>query len=168
MTKDEILNTLSSKKSFIEKEFERSLKVKLNEMITDCYNNYVDEFKRQGYDVKAGNIDLEIALQSDKIKLDVSAPLSITDGSSSSSGFQDLSFEIPTKIYDILMLANNIVKYETTYGEYELVQSQLLYPEMPVNAFKVDDGTVIYVINNKDVKYYFAVRSYVQPAGYGL
>ena len=152
---------------FLENEFKRSLSAILESRITDCYNNYVNEFKRQGYDVTAGNIDVSMDLQKDKIKVDIKAPLSVSAAGSSAT-FQDLSFEIQTKIYDILMLANNIVKYETTYGEYELVSSQLLYPDLPVNAIKLGDETVIYIINDKEIKYQFAVRSYARPPGYGF
>ena len=152
---------------FLEEEFKRSLSSALNSKITDCYNDYVNEFKRQGYEVTTGEIELELDLQKDKIKLDIEAPLSVASGSSISTS-QGLSFEIPTKIYDILMLANNIVKFETTVGEYELVQSQLLYPDLPVNAMKLGDETVVYIINDKETKYQFAVRSYARPPGYGF
>ena len=66
------------------------------------------------------------------------------------------------------MLANNIISYETTYGEYDLVTSQLMYPDMVVNAFKLGDGTIIYVINSGEAKFQFAIRSYVFPPGYGI
>lgn len=152
---------------FLEERFKASLRAELETKVNDCYNDYLDEFKRQGYDVTAGDVDIEMDLQKDKIKISVSAPTTVSEEGLSSSS-QDFEFEIPTKIYDVIMMANNIVKFETTYGEYELVQSLLLYPDMPVNAFKLGDGTIIYVINSGETKYQFAVRSYVSPPGYGI
>ena len=151
---------------FLEKKFIESLSLLIEDQIETCYNDYIGDFERYGYDVQSGDIEVEMELQKDKIKLDITAPVTISDGTTT-SGFQDFSFEIPTEIYSVVMLANNIVSFETTYGEYEIVKAQLLYPDMPVNAFKLGDGTVIYRINKNDIKYQFAVRSYVYPAGYG-
>jgi hypothetical protein len=152
---------------FLEEEFKKSLGSRLDGRITECYNNYIEEFKRSGYDVEKGDISIDIDLQKEKIKLKISTPIMINDGSSSTT-IQDIEFEVPTKIYDVIMLANNIVKYETTHGEYELVQSQLLYPDLIVNAIKLGDETVIYIINDQEAKYQFAIRSYARPPGYGF
>ena len=152
---------------FLEEKFKESFEARINSKVSQCYNNYVEEFRRQGYDVVEGDIEVTTELQKDKIKLDVVAPVSVSDGSNPITT-QDLEFDIQTKIYDVIMLANNIVKFETTYGEYELVQSQLLYPDMVVTTAKLDDGTVVYTIRNREIKYLFAVRSYVNPPGYGI
>jgi hypothetical protein len=150
---------------FQEKVFQDSIRSVLDDKINLCYNNYVSQFQRQGYDVQSGEVTTEIDFQKDYMRFEIDAPVSVSDGSSTSS-IQKLSFNIPTKIYDIISLANNIVAYETTYGAYDLITNQFLYPEMPTTVTSLDDGTVIYTIVSNDIKYRFAVRSYVLPAGY--
>ena len=152
---------------FLENVFKESFENSIEEGVQKCYDKFIGDFKRQGYKVREGGINLDVEILAEEIVLDVQAPLSILDGDSSSS-FEKITLEIPTPIYSILSLANTIVSSETTVGDFDLVQSQLYYPNMIVNTFKPGDGTVIYVINQGDIKYKFAIRSYVFPPGYGV
>jgi hypothetical protein len=151
---------------FLEEVFKESFKDSIDGEIQKCYNKFVEDFKRQGYSVVEGEVEITADILPEIIRLKIDAPLSVSDGESS-SGYDSFTIELPTKIYSILMLANAIVGYEISYGTFDLIQSQLYYPDTLVNAFKPGDGTTVYVINYGEINYQFAVRSYVFPPGYG-
>ena len=89
---------------FLEEEFKDSFLVLAEEEIENCFNDYVEEFTRQGYAVSAGEIEVELELQMDKLDVAISAPLVISDGNATTT-LEDYTLEIPTEIYNVLMLA---------------------------------------------------------------
>ena len=71
-------------------------------------------------------------------------------------------------MYDLLLIAESIVQFESTLGDSETTDYLNYYPDLSISKIKLGDGSKVYTL--KDVvtneQFRFATRSLVWPAGY--
>ena len=155
-------------KPFLKQHFESELKKAVVEKIEKCYNDNLNDLKRQGYDVVSGGIDFDISLEPGKVRVDIDAPTTISK--QTSQRFVEFGAEVNSQIYDMLMLATSILQYESKYGDSDTAVLMTLYPNFAIDKIVRGDSTKIYIIEDKKTgtKFKFASRSFAMPAGYGI
>jgi len=151
----------------LKQNFERELVKASQEKINKCYDNSLNELKRMGYNVVGENKDLKISVDSNKISVELDAPVVLSKDSS--SRFTKFNTEINSPIYNILMISTSIIQSETAFGDSDINSIMLLYPEYTIDKLKQTDGTTVYIIEDKQskIKFQFATRSYALYPGYG-
>ena len=155
-------------KPLLKNHFEEQLKKAINARVKLCYDNSLNELRKEGYDVVSGNINFDISLEPGRIEVEIEAPTTISRETSQS--IRKLNVNLQNPIYNILMIATSILQYETSYGDSDTSTLMMLYPNLIIDKLKRDDGTTIYSIEDKQtqIKFVFATRSYAWPAGYGF
>jgi hypothetical protein len=148
-----------------EEELGRLASLKADECVSELRNYY----ESRGYDVsnvQAARTSVEIIPE--QMTITVTSPLTITKETTQS--FREFKFVVPTKMYTLLMTANSIIDFESTYGNTDTLLYLRYYPNLQVQKDKLGDGSTIYTVRdiNSDEKFTFASRSLVWPGGYGL
>ena len=84
--------------------------------------------------------------------------------------FEDYKMSVDSSIYDVLMVVTSLLQYETSYGDASISELMFYYPGIVIDKFKQVDSTTIYVVGDKseDIKFQFASRSLIWPAGYDM
>ena len=72
-----------------------------------------------------------------------------------------------SKLYELVMITTSILNWEARYGDSEIMNYMMYYPELRVEKKKQDEGTTIYILTDKDTseQFVFASRSVVLPVG---
>ena len=157
-----------NQKPFLKQHFEENLEKSIRTRIDSCFESSLNDLRSQGYEVVGEKGDLSIEIVPGKISVIYDAPVVIQK--SSTQKFTKFSFDVNSKIYDILMIATSIVQYETAFGDADMDSFMLYYPDLLVRKIKQSEGTTIYTLEDKQTqtKFQFASRSFAWPAGYGL
>ena len=81
---------------------------------------------------------------------------------------ENFKFIIPSMIYDLAVVSQEIVNQEAKYCNFESVGFMILYPEFNIDRFKTSDLNIVYTVTHKktDDKFKFAVRGCVMPPGF--
>ena len=151
-------------KAQYEKELNNAIKTKVNK----CASDLRAEYERRGFGVSAssGSSSSEFVPKSLKVKIDM--PMTVTKDSSQT--FKGFDILIESSMYELLMTANSIIDFESTYGDSETTLYMQYYPNLRIEKIKFSDGSKIYRIADVVTKeqFTFASRSLSWPPGYGL
>lgn len=149
----------------VKQGFEREFIDFFSKEINECYQESIEELREKGYEVREGDVLVNLSIIPKKVNIDIHAPTTIE-----ARRFVDYRFSFDSSIYDILMIATSILQYEANYGDAPTSEFMFYYPYIIVDKFKQGDSTTIYVISDKnsEIKFQFASRSLIWPAGYDV
>ncbi len=144
---------------------ESLLKKKTEEKTKECFSRALDKMSDEGYKIEEKELKYSIALVPSSILISIKKPLSFSK-EESTKVFEDFSFEVKSKLYDILNLVREIINQESQYCYFDYVGLMALYPEFKITRTNID-GSRLYTIKNKltneEIK--FAVRGCAIPQG---
>lgn len=153
----------------LKQNFENELYNAIQGKMQECSNELETSFREKGYSVNMEAGNQEINFLPGKIQIKFNNKLTLTKGDNSKS-YDSVDFSINNDLYEILMIATNILKWETNYGDAETTTYMTYYRDIKVEKDKLSDGTTIYKITNRNSgdKFQFASRSVAWPPGYGV
>lgn len=133
----------------------------------DCMETLVERYRAQGYIVEGSPRSINVSFTPDSINVLFTAPLTVSKQTTQT--FRQFVVKEPSKLYDLLALATNIVQFESTLGDSETSLYVTYYPDLTIEKNK-KDGDTIYTITNvvSTDSFRFATRSLVWPSGYGV
>ena len=172
--KDEKYNYLCYQKNYyfpcinqypnIKNGIENEIKKDTEQAIKECFEELKEDYERKGFDVEDGDLDYEIELMSNKIFIKINKKLSISKESSQS--FEDFGTSILSPVYNLAMIARNIVNQESEFCNFEYNGYMILYPEYRIKRIDYIDSKIYRLMDIKSGKIFkFAVRSCAQPGG---
>ena len=135
--------------------------------VRSCFDKMAESFDKKGYSVSARYKDFEVNLIPKKVAIDIDAELSLTKSGETTNN-ENFKFIIPSMIYDLAVVSQEIVNQEAKYCNFESVGFMILYPEFNIDRFKTSDLNIVYTITHKKTgdKFKFAVRGCVMPPGF--
>lgn len=153
----------------ISRNFEIELARMMNSKADECVDNLKKEFESRGYTVNLkANPSTSVEMTPEKIKFIVKSPMTISK--ESAQNFDEFEIEVPSKMYNLIMISTSIVSYESSYGNTDTDVFRRYYPNIDINKIELDEGTTVFVV--KDIgskeRFVFASRSLAWPGGYGL
>ena len=152
---------------FLKEAFEKSLAKNMQPVIQQCYDRAISDLVARGNEVISGDIKTNLTIDPNGVSVLINAPTSVSSGEASVS-FSKIRVNLASNIYTILMVANSLLQFESTYGDSDTSSFMYYYPDLNVQKIRRDDSVKIYIITDKkDIKYKFASRSYAWPPGYG-
>jgi hypothetical protein len=163
---DEEYKTCVVQKPLLKNSIEEELRAYAQPRIKNCIESVRNSLRDQGYEVSMKNPELVVELFPSDVMAEVDLDLSIKKGDTTET-YKKIRVEIDSMMYDFVMISTSIVQWETRYGDSEVMNYMLYYPEIKVEKKKQGDGTTVYMVSNWDSKemFMFAVKSYVVPAG---
>lgn len=154
----------------IKKHFEEELNLKVKTEVETQIDSLVAEYERRGFNVQGPDtIESTVKIIPDKIRIDVSATMTATKDEVTQR-FEEFNIEVPSKMYDLLMLTTSIIDYESTYGDSSIDLYMQYYPNLDIQKIKLGDGSTIYKLRDvtTDEEFIFASRGLAWPGGYGF
>lgn len=150
---------------FLKNVFDENLEKLIRDRVDACYDASLNSLKDQGYGVVAGDVNYNVQIEPNVVRLEVDAPTGV--GNSRVAKF---NIEVNSPVYEMVMIATSILQFETKYGDSDVSSLMIYYPDYYIQKTKRGEGTTIYILENKVYgnKFKFASRSLVFPAGYSF
>lgn len=135
--------------------------------VRSCFDKMAESFDKKGYSVSARYNDFEVNLIPKKVVIDIDAELTLTKSGETTSK-KNLRVIVPSMIYDLALVSQEIVSQEAKYCNFETTGFMILYPEFKINRFETSELNTVYTVTHKKTndKFKFAVRGCVMPPGF--
>lgn len=148
------------------KHVEEEIHDYISDDIEDCFTQLGSSLENQGYVVNSNYRNFEIELVPKKITAKINAEIILTK-SGETSKQTDFKVILPTKLFELAGLAQEITNQQAKYCSFNELGYMLAYPEWSIKEFTAWDSTVIYTLEHEKTKeqFRFAVRGCVIPSG---
>lgn len=152
-------------KPLLKQSIEKELKNVLEKKSKSCLALEKASLEKSGYDVSFKEPEVTVELIPNNILVTINSDLRISKGKTES--YKSIKIEKTSKLYELVMITSSILNWEARYGESEIMNYMMYYPNLKVEKKKQSEGTVIYILTDKNTKekLIFAARSYVMPVG---
>lgn len=131
-----------------------------------CFNDLLDNLKKNGYDVQEGNLNQSIEIHKDYIEEIMKKEITTKKGDETRA-YNQFNTRIVSALYSIADTERQIINYESTLCEFNNMNWMMYYPEIEVRKFVASDSTKVYTLTwretNKSMS--MAVKTCVMPAG---
>ena len=133
----------------------------IHDDMNKCFNEkLLSALDKKGYTVEVNYSDFEIDLKNDELKVDINAELTLTknDVTTNQANF---SIVTPTRLYNLAVVAREIVDQEIIYCYFSDMGYNIMHPEIRVRVNNIYNAAKIYTVEDVtgDEKFWFAVRS---------
>ncbi|PIO08559.1 hypothetical protein COU59_01100 [Candidatus Pacearchaeota archaeon CG10_big_fil_rev_8_21_14_0_10_34_12] len=157
------LPCINQKPLFIE-DLKEELKKQVSDKIETCFEDMISNFKNKGYETDVRYNDFSIMIMPNEIVIQTDSEIILIKGGETTRE-ENPKIEIPSRIYGIANIANEIVNQEARFCYAEISGIGITYPEYVIEKTKTDDLTNIYTIESRKSgeKFRFAVRSCAIP-----
>ena len=136
--------------------------------VSACFNELKDSLENQGYRIDEPNSNyngFDVELAEKKIIINIDGELTLTKTEQTTKQ-QDFKIIIPSRLYEIAFVVQEIVSQEATNCEFDLDYIRF-YSDYDINKINTLDSSEIYVVTDKKSlnRFNFAVKGCVIPAG---
>lgn len=141
----------------------------VKEQVKTCLDALDAELERQQYDVeRVPDPVVRVGLQKDNVLVESDVSMTLSKGGVSQQ-FDTLSSKVRVPLFNLVTVANEIVRQESEFCYFSNDGFSLLYPEFDVRRDILQEGTKIYTIKHvtSDSVMTIAVRGCVIPQGVG-
>jgi len=148
-------------KQSIEKEIEKYASPK----IKGCIEGVKANLEKDGYAVSLGQVNVDAELVPNNVLINIQSDFGF--GKDTKESYKSIKTDISSGLYEFAMITSSILNWEARYGDSETVIYMTYYPTLKVEKKKQGDGSVIYILTDRNTKetFMFASRSYELPAG---
>jgi len=153
-------------KPLLKQEIENEIKTYITPKVNSCIQTKKTELQNKGYTITSQEPEIQIEIFPNNILVNLNKiELKITK--SETQTFSNIKTDINSKIYDLIMISSSIANWESKYGDTEIMNYMIYYPELIINKNPQEDGTKIYTLTNKKTqdKFIFASKSMTIPPG---
>lgn len=161
----EYYKTCVVQQPMIKEHFEKELNEIIEPKAKECADGLKKEYERQGYSVSMPSVMTNVSIEPKDIIVEFNAPMTISKDTTQT--FDKIKVALKSEIYDLLMLTESIVDYESTYGDSETTAYISYYPDLSMKKIKLSDGSKVYTLRNvvTNESFRFASRSLSWPPG---
>ena len=152
-------------KPFIKQDIEKEIEFYVKPKLSGCIAGVKSDLEKKGYDVRVGDVSVDINLVPNNILIEIKSDLTITKGGTEE--YKSIKTEISSSLYDLALISSSIINWEARYGDSETMNYMMYYPHLKVEKKKQGDGTTVYILTDRNTEevFLFASRSVVIPAG---
>lgn len=147
-------------------QFSHELEQSLLPEAQTCVQSFKEDYESQGYSIQTSTVRVNVSFAPHRLGVQVIAPLTITKEVSKTYTHFDLTFD--SSLYDLLSLAENIIAFESTYGDSETTLYLRYYPNIRIDKVRLSEGSKVYTVSDvlTHERFTFASRSLAWPPGY--
>lgn len=138
----------------------------ISSKIEDCFYTIEQDYQDKQYSIDMGATNIEVGLNPRQVEVTINKKIEISKNEENRK-IDKIVVNIDSPIYDLAVIANEIVNQEVKFCYFEYLGFQLLYPSFSIGKMDIDGNTKIYNIKEKATgkEFLFAVRSCAMPAG---
>ena len=134
--------------------------------VRSCFSSLKEQLEKRNYKVIMGEgMEIITELQTRKVIVTAKKELEMTKNQETKKITQFKS-QVLSSVYDLVMIAREIVNQESQYCNFEYNGFMLLYPRYDIKRISYDEDRIYNIldrINNEEFK--FAIRSCAFPPG---
>ncbi len=157
------LPCINQKPAFTE-DLNKEIKNYISNDVENCFNKLKSSLEDKGYETNVNYNDFSVEIAPKKIIVQTYSDIAYTKAGQTTNE-KDIKVEIASRLYEISLIALEIVNQEARFCYSEISGISILYPEFSIDKTKTDSLSNIYTIIHKDSKekFRFAVRSCAIP-----
>jgi hypothetical protein len=139
----------------------------IEEDVKNCFEDLIEGLKKKNDEVQYEYGGFELIFRKNFLQLKFDADLTVINKEDSRK-YNNFDLFIDSRLYNNLVVAQEIVSQEAEYCNFETIGFSLIYPEFGIDRFELGDSTTYYKITNKksQEEFQFLVRSCVIPPGF--
>lgn len=140
----------------------------ISDDVENCFNDMKKSFERQNFEVSGSGLkSFEVELKPRQVIMQTDSEITLTKSGEASTQ-KNFKVIIPTRLYELTNVVQEIINKETTTCNFEYRGYELLYPEFEIEKLRKigsssDIYTVEYLSSNEEFR--FAIRGCVIPPG---
>ncbi len=143
------------------------IKKEVEPVVRECFEKIKEDYEKKGYSYSGNkNITLSINLSEGKVILDIKNNI-LLKRENKTIEKKEFRLFFDDYIYDLMILAQEIVNQEADYCDSYYAELSILNPQIDISKFRTSDLNIIYTLryikNNETFR--FAVRGCVIPPG---
>jgi hypothetical protein len=152
----------------LKRHIESEIKSFVEPKARQCINDLKAQYERRGYTVETTPGELNVSFIPGSLVLEFLSPITVSKDTTQE--FRKFGIEIDSEMYDLILIATNIIQFESTLGDSEISLYINYYPDLVIKKDKrADEGTIYKVVNViTEEEFVFASRSLNWPQGYGF
>ena len=149
-------------------KIKKEIEEELSKSVENCFEELKENFEGQGYTVEVGEgQEIKVELLSKKISVQIDKRFSsLKQG----GGFNEnvFNFQEQDYLYDLAIVAQEIISQEANYCNFEQLGFSSIYPEFEIKKIRTSNLDTIYVVTSKksSQEFKFVTRSCVIPPGF--
>ena len=130
--------------------------------VENCFSSYKYEMQKRGYSVEFSDMNLSSEIVSGKIIIKITRKLTLVKESASDFGKFDTI--IPSPLYELSLIAQEILRQEAEFCDFNSDGYMLIYPDYNIDKIEYDNS-VLYKITNrkKEDSFLFEIKSCTMP-----
>ena len=134
--------------------------------VRNCFDEFAADLGDSGYTVDANYNGFDLKLAPKKIVVEIDGEFTLTK-SGETSKQEDFTIFVPTRIYDLALIVQEIVSQEAEYCNFDILGYMLLHTKIKVEKKMLGDQSKIYSVKDKNTEeeFWFAIRSCALPGG---
>lgn len=138
---------------------EAEIKQDSEEKVKKCFSTLKTNLEKKGWTVSEGVMDWKVEILPGKVLISVNKKLDISQ-ESNTQNFKIFESTLLSPVFDLAMVAREIVNQESQYCNFEYNGFMLLYPNYDIKRIDYDDSK-IYMIKDRltSKTFKFAIRS---------
>jgi hypothetical protein len=127
-----------------------------------CFDELEKNLKKQNYEVSAKYNGFDINLNQRGITLLIDGEINLIKNGENSK-MQNIGAIVQSNLYNLLLVAHEILNSESQYCDFNKESYMMIYPEIKIELFSNSDGEKIYSIMEREIEniFRFAVRGCV-------
>ncbi|VVB79767.1 Uncharacterised protein [uncultured archaeon] len=126
---------------------EKEIKENIKDTVEECFNDLESSYKNAGYTVSVSGDAYDVKLQEGEVLVSLDRTIKMTKGDQSSV-LKDFKVAIPSNIYDLSIVAVEVVNKELDCN-FDRVKYNLLNSKTSVEKYLDSDNTRIYTVKEK-------------------
>ena len=152
-------------KPLLKKSIEKELEKSVEDNFGKCINTIKNSLEKKGYEVVVKLSKTSVELVPDTILIKSDSEIEIIK--EKTENYKGININIQSDLYDLTMLASDIINSEAEYGDFETLSQMINKPQFKIEKRIQGNGTRIYTLTSRDSmdKFRFASRSIVFPSG---
>jgi hypothetical protein len=142
------------------------IKTHVKERVDNCLDQLDSALKEEAYNVELRKGDFNVSLARNRVILDYDISFSAEKAGKTLS-IEDFRSVLRYPLYDLAVVAQEIVSQEAEYCNFEYIGFMQLYPEFRIDKFKTGNGENVYTVTHKlsGKEFKFGVLGCVFPPG---
>ncbi|MCW8965446.1 MAG: hypothetical protein OQK82_01975 [Candidatus Pacearchaeota archaeon] len=138
---------------------ESEVKDYISDDVNECFNSLAENLEKQDYVVEKTYRGFDVNLDLNTITVNIDGKLELT--STEESLIQDkIGVVITNNLYDLALVAHEIINSEAEYCTFNKESFMLMYPDIKVELYTLGNGEGIYTVKYRAIDNFFrfAVR----------
>lgn len=145
---------------------EEEIEKHISQEIRSCFLEWQDKMEEDGYSVSMGSLNYGVEFEPSRVVFEAQREVS-ANKKEESINYDSFRIVITDKIYDLAIIAQEILSQEARFCAFQNTGFMLLYPDFEVDKFRTGSLDTIYSVGhrNSGEKFRFSIRGCVIPPG---